>query len=127
LNRINTLIIKDIDKMTQHNPSTSATSPLPATTTLGQRSAEFVGALQSLDIHNPEHERIAHRVMDKIHAPRLLHNNTPEELATLYSNMLREAGLDNECVTTFTAEAVKLRLFEDVELMEDGTPWVEPA
>ena len=113
--------------MTQHNPSTSATSPLPATTTLGQRSAEFVGALQSLDIHNPEHERIAHRVMDKIHAPRLLHNNTPEELATLYSNMLREAGLDNECVTTFTAEAVKLRLFEDVELMEDGTPWVEPA
>lgn len=113
--------------MTQNNPSTNATAPLPATYTLGQRTMQFVGALQALDIHSPEHERIAHKVLDKLHAPSYLHTLTPEVLATMYSTMLREAGVDAACVTEFTAKAVELRLFEDVELMEDGTPWVEPA
>ena len=114
--------------MTQHNPSTNATAPLPPTYTLGQRTMEFVGALQALDIHSPEHEQIAHKVLDKLHTPRYIHNNTAEELATMYTAMLREAGLDDDCVTQFTALAVELNLFRDVETLEDHvTPWVEPT
>jgi hypothetical protein len=112
--------------MAQHNPSTSAGSPLAATYTLGQRTMQFVGVLQALDIHSNEHERIAHRVLDKLHAPRFLHNKTAEELAAMYRSMLTEAGLDADCVTQFTTKAVELKLFSDVELMDDGNVWVEP-
>jgi hypothetical protein len=103
-------------------------NPLPTTFTLGQRTSEFVGALQSLPIHSKEHEQIAHKVLDKLHQPRYLHTLTPEVLTTMYSTMLREAGVDEDCVTAFTAKAVELNLFRDVETLEDlVTPWVEPS
>jgi len=97
------------------------------TYTLGQRTMQFVGALQSLSIHSKEHEQIAHKVLDKIHAPRYLHTLTPEVLTTMYRTMLTEAGLDEDCVTAFTAKATELNLFRDVETLDDFvTPWVEP-
>lgn len=112
--------------MTQHNPSTTATNPLAATYTLGQRTAEFVGALQGLDIHSEEHEHIAHRVLNKLHVPNLLHRKTAEELTAMYRSQLTEAGLDADCVTQFTAKAVELNLFRDVETLADHTtPWTE--
>lgn len=102
-------------------------NPIPTTYTLGQRTMNFVGALQSLPIHSKEHEQIAHKVLNKVHAPRHLHTKTPAELADLYRSMLTEAGVDADCVTQFTAVAVELDLFRDVETLEDGTPWVEPT
>lgn len=102
-------------------------NPIPTTYTLGQRTSEFVGALQSLPIHSKEHEQIAHKVLAKVHAPTYLHTLSAEVLATMYSTLLREAGLDADCVTQFTAKAVELNLFRDVETLEDRvTPWVEP-
>ena len=102
-------------------------NPMLNTLTLGQRTMQFVGALQSLSIHSKEHEQIAHKVLNKIHSPKLLHNNTAEELAVMYRSMLTEAGLDEDCVTAFTATAEQLNLFRDVETLEDlVTPWVEP-
>jgi hypothetical protein len=101
-------------------------NPIPTTYTLGQRTSEFVGALQSLPIHSKEHEQTAHKVLAKVHAPKLLHTKTPEELAALYRSMLTQAGLDADCVAQFTAKAVELDLFRDVETHADGTPWVEP-
>jgi hypothetical protein len=103
-------------------------NPIPTTYTLGQRTMNFVGALQSLPIHSKEHEQIAHKVLNKIHSPHLLHNKTPEELATLYRSMLAQAGVDADCVTAFADIAVELNLFCDVETLEDNvTPWVEPT
>ena len=102
-------------------------NPLVITHTLGQRTMQFVGALQSLPIHSKEHEQIAHKVLAKIQAPKLLHNNTAEQLAVMYSSMLKEAGVDDDCATQFTTKAVELNLFRDVETLEDlVTPWVEP-
>ena len=102
-------------------------NPLVITHTLGQRTMQFVGALQSLPIHSKEHEKIAHKVLAKIQEPKLLHNNTAEQLAVMYSSMLTQAGLDNDCITQFTAAAVELNLFRDVETLDDFvTPWVEP-
>jgi len=102
-------------------------NPLPTTYTLGQRTMNFVGALQSLSIHSKEHQHVAHRILDKVHAPRYLHTLTPEVLATMYRTMLTEAGLDSDCVTQFTDIAVQMNLFRDVETLDDNvTPWVEP-
>jgi hypothetical protein len=102
-------------------------NPLPTTYTLGQRTSEFVGALQSLPIHSKEHEQIAHKMLNKIHAPALLHTKTPAELTALYRSMLTQAGVDADCVGQFTAKAEQLNLFRDVETLEDlVTPWVEP-
>jgi hypothetical protein len=101
-------------------------NPIPTTYTLGQRTSEFVGALQSLPIHSKEHEQTAHRVLAKVQTPNLLLTKTADELAALYRSMLNQAGLDADCVTQFTAKAVELDLFRDVETHVDGTPWVEP-
>ena len=103
-------------------------NPLLNTLTLGQRTMQFVGALQSLSIHSKEHEQIAHTVLNKIHQPRYLHTLEPQVLTAMYRTMLTEAGLDEDCVTAFTAKAVELNLFRDVETLEDlVTPWVEPT
>jgi hypothetical protein len=102
-------------------------NPIPTTYTLGQRTMNFVGALQSLPIHSKEHQHVAHRILDKVHAPRYLRTLTPSELATMYRTQLTEAGLDADCVTQFTDIAVQMNLFRDVETLEDNvTPWVEP-
>jgi hypothetical protein len=103
-------------------------NPIPTTYTLGQRTMNFVGALQSLPIHSKEHEQLAHKMLDKVHAPRYLHTLAPEVLAAMYKTMLIQAGVDNDCATQFTAIAVEMNLFRDVETLEDNvTPWVEPT
>ena len=102
-------------------------NPMLTTLTLGQRTMQFVGALQSLAVHSKEHEQIAHKMLNKIHSPKLLHNNTAEQLSVMYRSMLTQAGIDADCVDQFTATAEQLNLFRDVETLEDlVTPWVEP-